>query len=147
MAIGKEVLSMDNDSKLKHLEFIQEVINRMGSNSFYLKGWSVTLVAAIFVLATKDGNPNLVPVAFLPVVAFWFLDAYFLRQERLFRRLYDVIREQSPNDICFSMDTSDYEGEEHVCSYGSVMFSITLRWFHGALIAVIIAAQILTKVL
>lgn len=31
------------DNKLKHLELIQGVINRMASNSFKLKGWAVTL--------------------------------------------------------------------------------------------------------
>ena len=36
------------DKKLKHLEMVQGVINRMASNSFMLKGWAVTLVAGIF---------------------------------------------------------------------------------------------------
>ena len=31
--------------KLKHLEFIQGVINRLATNSFLMKGWSVVLVA------------------------------------------------------------------------------------------------------
>lgn len=31
----------------KHLEFIQGIINRMGGNSFALKGLAVTLVTAI----------------------------------------------------------------------------------------------------
>jgi len=83
-----------NDNKLKHLEFVQNVISRMAANSFLLKGWSVTLVAAIFALATKDGNPSLLPVAYLPAFVFWFLDAYFLRQERLYRKLYDEVRSQ-----------------------------------------------------
>ena len=42
------------DKKLKHLEMVQGVINRMASNSFMLKGWAVTLVAGIFALAGKD---------------------------------------------------------------------------------------------
>ena len=138
---------MDTDSKLKHLEFIQAVINRMAANSFYLKGWSITLVAAIFVLATKDGNPNMVPVAYLPALAFWFLDAYFLRQERLFRQLYDTIRQQPTSEIDFTMDISTLGGDAKGGSYSSAMFSITLRWFHGALIAAIIAAHVLTKVI
>ena len=44
------------EQKLKHLEFIQNVINRMNSNSFLIKGWAVTLIAAIFALAAKDSN-------------------------------------------------------------------------------------------
>ena len=38
-------------SKLAHLQLVQAVITRMGSNSFLLKAWSVTLVAALFALA------------------------------------------------------------------------------------------------
>jgi len=38
------------EKKLKHLEFIQQAINRMASNLFLLKGWTVTLIAAMFAL-------------------------------------------------------------------------------------------------
>ena len=34
------------DRKIKHLEFIQGVINRLASDSFRMKGWSVVLVSA-----------------------------------------------------------------------------------------------------
>ena len=34
------------DRKIKHLEFIQGTINRLASDSFRMKGWSVVLVAA-----------------------------------------------------------------------------------------------------
>lgn len=42
------------EKKLKHLEFIQDMISRMAKNSFALKGWAVTLVAALFALAAKE---------------------------------------------------------------------------------------------
>ena len=42
------------DKKIKHLEMIQGVINRMASNSFLLKGWTVVLVSALFALAAND---------------------------------------------------------------------------------------------
>jgi len=134
-----------NDNKLKHLEFAQGVINRMANNSFLLKGWSVTLVAAIFALATKDGNPGLVPVAYLPAIVFWFLDAYYLRQEELYRKLYDAVRMKKPEDIDFSLDASVFHNE--VANYWAVMFSTTLRWFHGAILVSIIAVHVLTKVM
>ena len=35
------------ESKLKHLEMIQAVINRMASNSFVFKGWSVSIIAGL----------------------------------------------------------------------------------------------------
>ena len=38
------------DAKLKHLESIQSVINRMGANSFRLKGWGVVLISVLMIL-------------------------------------------------------------------------------------------------
>ena len=72
------------ESKIAHLQMIQAVITRMAGNSFLVKGWTVTLVTALFVLAAADANRFFVYVAYLPAVMFWALDAYFLRQERLF---------------------------------------------------------------
>ena len=74
-------------SREKHLELIQGVINRMAGNSFHLKGWSVVLVSALFALAASDANINFVYLAFLPAIAFWVLDGYFLWQERMYRKL------------------------------------------------------------
>jgi hypothetical protein len=61
-----------NENKLKHLEFIQNVITRLNGNSFLIKGWSVTIVAALFALAAKDSDTRLLLVAYVPVFAFWF---------------------------------------------------------------------------
>src|SRR5258708_3637589 len=76
---------LNSEHKLKHLEFLQFVITRMASNSFLLKGWSVTLVAALFALAAKDSDKKYIVVAYFPVSVFWILDAYFLSKEKQFR--------------------------------------------------------------
>lgn len=77
-----------DDHKVSHLEMIQGVINRMAGNSFALKGWAVTLVAGIFALSSKDADRTYFIVAYIPIIVFWFLDSYYLLQERLFRSLY-----------------------------------------------------------
>lgn len=64
---------------------IQAVVNRMSVNSFLLKGWSVVLISALFALAAGDSQALFVYIAYFPAIAFWMLDAYFLRQERLLR--------------------------------------------------------------
>ena len=63
------------EEKNKHLEFAQGVINRMGQNSFVIKGWTVTLVSALFALAANDSNQKFVIVAYFPTVVFWILDS------------------------------------------------------------------------
>jgi len=96
---------MANEEKIAHLGFIQAVINRMGNNSFLVKGWTVVLVAAIFALAAKDSNPKFVFIALVPTVAFWVLDAYYLHQERLFRGLYEGVAAGKINSDTFTMST------------------------------------------
>src|SRR2546421_3517124 len=111
------------EKKLKHLELIQNVINRMANNSFFVKGWCVTLVSVLLALASQNNNPKYVIIAFLPSIMFWILDAYFLRQERLFRKLYDRVRAQEEDSIDFSMNTSEFS---KTTSWLEAAFSRTL---------------------
>jgi hypothetical protein len=74
-----------NEKKLKHLEFIQNIITRMNANSFAIKGWSVTLVSALFALAADKADMKFILVALLPVAVFWILDGFFLSQEKQYR--------------------------------------------------------------
>ena len=77
------------ENKLKHLEFIQDAIARMANHSFYLKGWTVTLVVAILALTKNSIHCSpIFLVTLIPIIAFWILDGYFLYQEKLFRELY-----------------------------------------------------------
>ena len=123
-------------SREKHLELIQGVINRMASNSFQLKGWSVVLVSALFALAVSDANADFVYLAFLPAVAFWVLDGYFLQQERMYRKLYNVEREKGDSKCDFTMNAGPYKRE--VSCWLLTCFSITLFIFHGAVVAAIL---------
>ncbi len=77
------------ENRLAHLEMAQAIVNRMSVNSFLLKGWSVVLVSALFAQVASDSPALFVYLAYFPAVAFWVLDGYFLRQEKLFRRVYD----------------------------------------------------------
>ena len=126
-------------SKVKHLEMIQGVVNRLAGNSFALKGWSVTLVSALLALAAAGGQVAFGVIAFLPAVAFWVLDGYFLRQERLYRRLYDSVRSRQEAEIDFSMDTGAFKIDE---GWGGAVFSQTLLLFYAALVAVVLIAVV-----
>ena len=128
------------DNKRKHLELIVSVINRLAGNSFLIKGWVIAIVAALFALAAKDKELSFVYVAYFPIVAFWALDGYFLRQERLFRKLYDHVCSLDESVIDFKMDTSRFQRE--VESWVATCVSVTLRWFHGGMLmtTIVVAA-------
>lgn len=123
------------ENKLAHLNMIQAIITRMGSNSFLLKGWSVTLVAALFALAAKDTKPALVLIAYLPALVFWALDGFFLWQETLFRRLYDSVRVLPEASIDFSLNTGTIANPPR---WLARTFSRTLLLFHGVIILTIV---------
>lgn len=122
------------ECKLKHLEFIQDVITRMNRNSFLIKGWAVTLVSALFALAAKDANLNFVLVSYIAVGIFWILDGFFITTERKFRDLYDAVKDKEESQIDFSMDIRQFvKGNRHwLCG----IFSQTLIPFYGSLIIV-----------
>jgi len=119
---------------------IQAVVNRMSINSFLLKGWSVVLISALFALAAGDSQSLFVYLAYFPAIAFWILDAYFLRQERLFRKLYDRVRHLAETDVDFAMDTSVVDGE--VAAWSAIVFSKTLLLFHGTVFGSIVIVML-----
>ena len=100
------------ENKFKHMDYIQNVISRMASNSFCMKGWDITLIAAIMAVSIKEIDWRVCVCCILLNVAFWVLDAYYLRQEKLFRKLYSkVTKETDDKKIDFSMDTSSFQKE------------------------------------
>ena len=129
------------DKVVKHLEMTQAIINRLGSNSFLLKGWSMTIIVAATVLITitrlDTQSPLIVLALIFPIFGFWILDGYFLWQERLFRKIYNEIRVQSDTD--FKMDVMKHRNKPK-CSWVSAIFSVTLNIFYSGEIAFILIA-------
>lgn len=120
-----------SEASLKHLEFIQAVIARLATDSFLMKGWALTVSGAIFGFAASHLSWPVATVGLLPALAFWFLDSYFLRQERLYRQLYDSVARQDPVVPLFSMNPSAYKSAS---SWPSAFWSVTLLVFYGALV-------------
>lgn len=124
------------DSKLKHLDFVQGVINRLSTNSFLLKGWSVILVAALFALSASESNTRFALLALVPALVFWGLDGYFLALERTYRKHYENIRKKSPDEIDFSMNINYLKQGFKAWWRGTR--SKTLISFHGSIISAIV---------
>jgi hypothetical protein len=113
--------------RIKHLEFIQNVITRMNTNSFQVKGWTVTIVSVLLALYASARESGFILVGIVPVLVFWFLDAYYLTQERRFRGLYDDVAgvsEKAKPVKLFSMNTAAYSERKH--SYWRVLLSRTI---------------------
>ena len=116
------------EQKIKHLEFIQSAISRMAQNSFLLKGWSVTLIGAVFALTFKEMSNLYLFISVAALIFFWLLDSYFLSQERLFIKLYNKVRTNPDTD--FSMDTTPFRSE---VIWWRCALSRTMNLFYGGL--------------
>ena len=128
---------------IKHLEMAQSVINRLGRNSFLLKSWSMTILVAAMVLISKNIPGSYIALMLLlPIACFWTLDGYFLWQERLFRQLYDQVRQQADTD--FSMNVGRHAGERE-CTWPSAIFSVTLLVFYLAEVVLVCAVALLFR--
>lgn len=137
-----------NENTIKHLELIQGVITRLAQNSFVYKGWAITLVAAIYALAAKEGHPKYLLDALLPIVTFWGLDAYYLRQERLYRKLYDAVRKASQSELDrnpFSMDIAQFK--DHVATWWKTCWSRSVVWLYGPMALLVLTVSSLALIL
>lgn len=116
-------------NKIKHLEFIQNVISRQAKNSFLLKGWVITILAALFTFPPKDGSLKPIFTVYALIFIFWMHDSYYLRQEKLFRELYGHVRKLKEDQIDFDMNTENIAKEKD-CSWINVAISPTVRYFY-----------------
>ena len=120
------------DYLLKEIEIIQDIIKRMALNSFLIKGWALTLVVGTLLL---KGGKYQAFIAFIPLLVFWFLDAYFLRQERLYRQLYHWVVANRLKTNEYLLDMNAYRFDDRVQSIPAIMFSLTLAAFYGSVAA------------
>ncbi|MDD3685668.1 MAG: hypothetical protein PHE56_02760 [Bacteroidales bacterium] len=131
------------ENKIKHLEFIQNVITRMNTNSFLIKGWTITIVSALFALAAKDSNSNFVTVSYIAIPVFWILDGFFIAVERRFRDLYAEVAKKAEDAIDFKMDTSEFNKGDRTWIAG--IFSKTLLPFYGISVVTTLIIMFLIK--
>ena len=101
------------ENKIKHLEMIQSIITRMAQNSFMIKGWSLTLVVAMF--------------AFVPKTACLFI---YLQLERRYKKLYDMVREKEESDVNFNLKITD-QCKEESNKYSVCLFSRSILLFYS----------------
>lgn len=130
------------ENKCRYLEMIQGVINRMAANSFSLKGWAVTLVAGILVLADKDRWYFL--IAYIPIIVFWGLDAYYLLLERRYRALYDKARMMNDEHIDFSMNVNQAGISTNQNGFWKNFFSKTELAFYFPLAVISAGVMVIT---
>ena len=131
------------EKSIKHLEFIQNIIERMNKNSFQIKGWTITIVSALLMLYANSNNSVYIIVAIMPTILFWSLDAYYLQQERKFRGLYNDIIDNKRDIGLFKMSIQNYKKGKY--SYWKILFSKTVCFLYICIIVCLIVISSIIK--
>ena len=135
------MIATDQEDKRLHLQMIQGAIERMASNSFIIKGWSLTAFGGLFTLyianQDKPWSYDLLLLVLICALVFWWHDTYYLKIERQYRKLYEIVIAKDPGEIDFSM-VPPIVAENFLCiafrpilfsSYGIiVIFSLALLY-------------------
>lgn len=126
----------------KELDLVQDVIKRMAANSFEVKKWLIGILSAIIVFKHEElmgGDKYMVWLLLLPVVSFWYLDAFFLSAEKLYREMYHwlVINRPTTTDYLYDLNTFTRQNNGQTTNFAKpehkpihVMFSKTLLPFY-----------------
>lgn len=123
------------EDKIRYIELVQSIISRLANNSFLLKGWTITLIAAIFSLSDKIMK-NFAFTIYFFILIFWILDSYYLYQERLYRDLYNkVIEIRDEYAPLFSLKI-DKKRNEKIISFFKSFFSFTEVTFYLLLLLI-----------
>jgi hypothetical protein len=137
---------MNSEEKIKHLEFIQNIITRMNTNSFQIKGMAITIVSALLAIYATTTNVMFIFLGIAPTLLFWFLDTYYLQQERKFRGVYNNVA-GIKNDVeikLFEMPIQKFKGEQYC--FGNVFFSKTIAWLYGSIVFLLSLSGIVLKI-
>jgi len=132
---------MNKDQRIrvlsKETDIIQGIIKRLGTDSFLIKGWTVSLIVATLIF---QGEKFQVLVAFIPLLSFWFLDSYYQQQIKMYKKLYkwNILNRMDSDEYMLDINVND-RFKKSVPSRISLMFSDKLIWFYGAMVILTIS--------
>lgn len=144
MSEQEEILTIDGESPSiqTHLGIMQNVIQRMASNSSASKAWCVTLVSAVLVIVADKGKPDYAYIAMLPTFVFAALDAYYLALEKAFRNSYNDFISKLHNKTLTEIDLYSVAPKGNMSSlqWESVK-SFSVWGFYASLAALIVITK------
>ncbi len=134
----------ENDAKLGYLQLIQEPICRMSTISAIFKGFAATIVAGIAMISYEEVKVIVLGLSFLPLLAFFALDIYYLKLERKFRLLYNqVVDNIHPIDYSLKLKFTKEELRDAKATNFECVKSPSIYLFYPLMIAILILVFVL----
>jgi hypothetical protein len=116
--------------RVKQLEMLQGLITRMAGYGASFKSYCITVVTAVIGFALTLHRPAAAVLALLPVIAFAMADAQYLRVERSFRDVFNIVRKEGWDAMpSFEINRSDAPAQ----SFLNALTSWSIVWFYAPL--------------
>lgn len=131
---------MTEDDRL-YLQFLQNNIARMNTNSVQAKGWCIAIIAALLAIFADTKNSLFLLICIVPIVLFCILDTLYLQQEHKFVGMYnDFVKDKENKSKVYEMPMKSYAKGvkgflKALCSwsvglvYGLLLITIVISFF------------------
>lgn len=116
--------------KVKYLEFIQGIISRLA-----IYGVLFRVIASICTAICLLGAPF---IGIFLIVNIWWIDSFFLMQERSYRNLYDAATKDLESDYNLTIEA------KYKASRRQAFLSKTFIPYYGSLVIILLVSSLLT---
>lgn len=133
-------LECESAAVQNYLNILQSVITRMAGNSASCKSWCITLISAIIVVLLNNNNGGYVYIALLPLAVFFYLDCFYLSNEKGFRDRYNHFIKKLHEGNATNPDLFVIEPIKKItsCDIFSKIESKSIWPFYGFILAMIL---------
>lgn len=135
-------MKIDKEDERQYLQFLQNNIARMNTNSAQAKGWCIAIVAALLAIFSETKNELFVWICLIPVVLFCILDTLYLQQEHKFVAMYnDYVDNKAGKPQVYKMPMNAYE--KGLCGFMKALVSWSVIIPYGLLLTTVIGTLVL----
>ena len=107
---GVKYMDLDKEDERLYLQFLQNNIARMNTNSARTKGWCIAIVAALFAIFANTKNDMFILICLIPIILFCILDTLYLQHEHKFVGMYNAFISGKVNrPSIYEMPMKSYE--------------------------------------
>lgn len=132
---------MTEDDRL-YLQFLQDNIARMNTNSAQAKGWCIAIVAALLAIFAQTNNALFILICIVPIVLFCILDTLYLQQKHKFVGMYnDFVKDKENKPKVYEMPMKSYA--KGLKGFFKALCSWSVGFVYGMLLFVIVVSLFL----
>ena len=109
----------------------------------------MSIVVLAGTLGGFESDKRFLLISFLTIILFWYLDSFYLQQERCYRVLYNTVTGKQEKDIDFNLDTKKIEFSADDRKNSSLIkcaFSPSERFYPGLAFTLVLLVLIIKGV-